>query len=164
VRHATVTVITTLVLGGTLLLATGAPAAASGYPDSCGVREAKRELQRAHKALLVAQRREAEARYVLGATRRFTGAYGVDVGRWVQLARDVGWPREQLATLMMVIRRESGGSPKAQNPTSSASGLLQFLSPWWAGKWDPFDPRQNLRHGYLAWKASGWAPWALTAY
>jgi hypothetical protein len=32
-----------------------------------------------------------------------------------------------------VLQRESGGSPTAQNPSSSASGLWQFLRGTWAG-------------------------------
>ena len=66
-----------------------------------------------------------------------------------------------MPTLMYVIDRESGGDPRAKNPASTASGLLQFLSGWWAGKWDPFDARQNLAHGYHAWREVGFSPWAL---
>jgi Transglycosylase-like domain len=32
-----------------------------------------------------------------------------------------------------VLQRESGGSPRAQNPSSTASGLWQFLDSTWAG-------------------------------
>lgn len=62
---------------------------------------------------------------------------------------------------MLVIHRESGGNPNAKNPVSTASGLMQFLSGWWAGKWDPFDPRQNLSHGWKAVRDGGWSPWSL---
>jgi hypothetical protein len=86
------------------------------------------------------------------------------VGRWIGCARWAGWGWGELPMLCYVIDRESGGNPSAQNPASSASGLLQFLSGWWAGKWNPMDPYQNLRHGYLAWRQVGWQPWSLTAY
>jgi muramidase (phage lysozyme) len=62
---------------------------------------------------------------------------------------------------MMIIDRESGGNPLAKNPTSTASGLLQFLSSWWSGRWDPFDAYQNLHHGYDAWRQVRFQPWAL---
>lgn len=152
--RATLTLIAVVVCAWCLIGA-GSPAVlARGYADSCGVRAAQRHLRAAERAA-------REARYVVCATRQFSREYGVDVGRWVWLARDVGWARQQLPELMLIIQRESGGSPKAKNPTSTASGLLQFLSFWWQGKWNPFDPRQNLRHGYLAWKSQGFAPWAL---
>ena len=32
-----------------------------------------------------------------------------------------------------VLARESGGNPLAENPTSTASGLWQFLDSTWAG-------------------------------
>lgn len=32
-----------------------------------------------------------------------------------------------------VLSRESGGNPKAENPTSTASGLWQFIDSTWAG-------------------------------
>jgi hypothetical protein len=83
------------------------------------------------------------------------------VGRWIGCARWAGWGWGELPMLCYVIDRESGGNPSAKNPTSSASGLLQFLSGWWAGRWDPMDPYQNLRHGYKAWCQVGWQPWSL---
>jgi hypothetical protein len=79
----------------------------------------------------------------------------------VRLARRVGWPGGQIPELLRIVDRESGGNPHAKNPTSTASGLMQFLAEWWAGKWDPFCARANLRHGYLAWRKVGWQPWAL---
>ena len=68
-----------------------------------------------------------------------------------------------MPTLMLVVHRESGGDPAAENPTSTASGLLQFLADWWAGRWNQFDAAVNLAHGFRAWLEVGWAPWALTA-
>jgi hypothetical protein len=86
---------------------------------------------------------------------------GSGATRWQPLALWVGWPRSCLPMLTYIIDRESGGCPTAKNPSSSASGLLQFLSSWWAGKWNPFDPLENLHHGYHAWQEVGFQPWSL---
>ena len=149
----------------TLILATvllgGAPAALASEPDACSVTEAHARVHKAARALHRAEARLAEAKRVLSATRAYSTQYGASVGRWVWLSRRVDWPWTQVPQLMYVVDRESNGDPDAKNTVSSASGLLQFLSDWWAGKWDPFDPRANLRHGYLAWREVQWTPWAL---
>lgn len=93
--------------------------------------------------------------------RRMTHPGGSGAARWMPLARLAGWPKSCLPHLTYIIARESGGNPRAKNPASTASGLLQFLSSWWRGKWNPFDPYQSLRHGYKAWRQVGWQPWAL---
>lgn len=66
-----------------------------------------------------------------------------------------------MATLMYVVNRESRGDPAATNSSSGAAGLLQFLPAWWTGKWDPYVPAVNLRHGARAVQEVGWQPWAL---
>jgi len=132
--------------------------------EAVSTRQADRLVTVAKRDLRRAELRLQRAREVRQLTAHFSATFGPDVGRWVWLAREVGWPRECLPTLMAVIARESGGDPRAANPTSSAAGLLQFLSLWWAGRWNPFEPRAALRHGYLAWRAAGWQPWALSAY
>jgi len=89
------------------------------------------------------------------------------VARWARLASDVGWPRSQWGQLFFVIYRESRGIPTAKNPASTASGLLQFLAQHFNGtgdygwRFDPFDPRQNLRYGLLLWQKLGWSPWGI---
>ena len=116
------------------------------------VREARRALQ--------------EARRVLTATKTYERLYGASVSRWVWLANDTGWPHDTWPTLFYVIDRESGGSPKAYNP-SGASGLLQEMPGWYAGDYynfpdyDPFNPRLNLYYGYKGYKVSGWSPWSM---
>ena len=162
-RHARTTfAIATLVLCGALLPAIASPARAAD--GACSVSEAHARVRDAERALARAQARVREARHVESATRTYSAMYGSGVGRWVRLARRVGWPWGQMGTLCLVIDRESGGDPRATNPASSASGLLQFLSGWWAGRFDPFDPRQSLRHGWYAVRDGGWSPWSLTAY
>jgi hypothetical protein len=156
-RYETVrSAIIVLVLCGFLLLPAAARASAS-----CPTWQAERDVKAAKKALHRAEKRLQEAKWVLSATKRYTGQYGACTGRWTRLARRVGFPRTQLPTLMYVVHRESGGDPNAKNPSSTSSGLRQFLSGWWAGKWNPFDPRQNLSHGWKAVKAGGWSPWSL---
>jgi hypothetical protein len=108
-----------------------------------------------------------EAQHVESATVQYSRIYGSDVGRWVWLARSVGWKWQDIPKLMYVIHRESGGSPTAKNPVSTASGLLQFLAFHWDGtgdyKWrfDPFNPRQNLLYGLRLFRLNGWTPWAV---
>jgi hypothetical protein len=151
-----------LVLGGGVLFASPGPALASD--GACSLREARSHVHNAERVLERAKTRLREARHVADATRTYSALYGTSVGRWVHLARRVGWPWSQMGTLLRVVDRESGGNPYAKNPVSTASGLLQFLSGWWAGKWNPFDPRQSLRHGWYAVRDGGWSPWYLTAY
>lgn len=90
---------------------------------------------------------------------------GSGAARWRPLALWVGWPEYTLGTLSAIIYRESSGRPRALNP-SGAAGLLQMMPGWYRGQWgipafNPFDPEQNLRAGYLIWSRSGWQPWAL---
>jgi soluble lytic murein transglycosylase-like protein len=67
----------------------------------------------------------------------------------------------------MIISRESGGNPNAANPTSSARGLLQLMSGWYAGDYynfpdfDPLNPRLNLYYGHKGYLVSGWQPWSV---
>lgn len=145
--------IAVLVLVGACLLAVaGAPALAS-EPGACSVKQARRDVARAQHKL-------DEARRVLAATRHYSAAYGTSVGRWVRLSRRVGWTWGQFPTLMLVIDRESGGDPHAQNP-SSASGLLQLMSIHYAGRFNPLDPKRNLAYGLRLWHGSAWQAWAL---
>ena len=159
-RNATLTIILAVLLSGAVLAAGPAPAGATGS-GACTARQAKVHLRAAHRATLRAQRREREARHVLSATRAYGRSYGMATARWVRLARRVGWRWAQFPALMFIVHRESGGDPRAQNPTSTASGLMQFLSSWWAGRWDPMDPRASLYHGRKAWQSNGFSPWAL---
>lgn len=150
--------ITLIILAVLILVTLAAGPALAG--DSCSVRQARREMVKAR-----AEYREAVRVYE--ATKRYTRTYGKNVGRWVKLARRTSWPQSTWPHLFYVIDRESGGSPKAKNPASTASGLLQFLAFHWDGsgdygwRFDPFDPRENLRYGYRLYRKCGWSPWAL---
>ena len=157
-RHVTLAIVLIGVCwGGMLAAPAGAPATAHG---PLSVAQARSALAKAHAAYLEAQR-------VYAATRTYSARYGSPVGRWSRDALLAGWPTGQLDKLLGIVRRESMGQPRCVEPSSYASGLLQFLPFWWNGsgdlhwRFDPLDPYQNLRHGYLAWRRLGWAPWAL---
>jgi len=140
-----------------LFVAYGEARASSG---ACSVKQA-------HRTAVEAAKTAREAERVYRATKAYSARYGKNTGRWVRLSRECDWPWAQIPQLMYVVDRESGGSPRAKNPTSTASGLLQFLAFHWDGtgdygwQFDPFNARQNLRHGYLLYKHCGWSPWAL---
>lgn len=150
-----------LILGGLCLLALFPASGEAADAGACSVRQAQRDVAQAKRAYVRATVRLREARHVLSATREHVRLYGQGVGRWTRLSRRVGWPWPQFPTLMYVINRESRGLPAAQSPTSGAAGLLQFMPFHWQGKWDPYDPRVNLRNGLLLWRGSGWSPWSL---
>lgn len=76
-----------------------------------------------------------------------------------QLALDVGWPEDQMPTVMYVMRRESGCNPSAHNP-SGATGLMQLLG-WSCPPNGCRDAESNLRRARELWESSGWCPWVL---
>lgn len=84
---------------------------------------------------------------------------GSGAARWRPLALWAGWPRSAWPTLRAVIQRESRGNPRAVNPSSGCSGLLQ-VHPC-HGVAGVLDPLVNLRAGLRLYRASGWRPWAL---
>lgn len=61
------------------------------------------------------------------------GAVGpvVDLGR--NMAAQMGWTGNQWNALYQLWQHESGWNPSAQNPTSTAYGIAQFLNSTWAG-------------------------------
>jgi soluble lytic murein transglycosylase-like protein len=50
-----------------------------------------------------------------------------------QVAKQYGWDDSQVNAWYGLIDRESGWNPNAQNPTSTAYGIGQFLNSTWAG-------------------------------
>ena len=79
---------------------------------------------------------------------------------WWPLARYVGWPDRAHRTFVLVVTRESHGQPGAVNRSSGATGLLQL----YPGAHRYLAPEVNLRAGLYKYRASGWAPWAATAW
>jgi hypothetical protein len=122
-----------------------------------------REPQQIHSQVTRLANELREARHVERETRRYSHLYGLNVGRWVWLARQTGWGWDEIPTLMFVIDRETGGTgdPKAKNPDSTASGLLQFLAFHFDGsgdhgwRFDPFNPRAALTYGHKLYRLAG---------
>jgi len=90
---------------------------------------------------------------------------------YVDLARQVGWPKSERARLKAVMHRESRCSRLAHNPRDpwgGSYGLLQIngsnvgwaiRNGWITSKTDLFQPRKNLKVGLELWKLYGWRPW-----
>ncbi len=89
------------------------------------------------------------------------------VGLVQQMAASVGWTGAQWSALYQLIMHESGFNPNAQNPTSTAYGLFQFLDSTWAsvGARKTSDPAAQIAAGfrYIASRygspAGAWAFW-----
>ena len=94
-----------------------------------------------------AQTKEEEGRIHLEARAPLPGVSYTTLG--VKTApRGVGGLYDENVHDMVqeIIRRESGGNPKAKNPKSTAYGLCQFLDGTWAyvqKKWDMQLEREN---------------------
>lgn len=101
----------------------------------------------------------------------------------VNLARQVGWPEDQLDTLAVVMLRESNCTPTAHNiddPHGGSYGLTQINGFWcvpnasWPMGWlqvqdvgvtdcsELYIPEANLRAALAIYNNSGWGPWATT--
>ena len=98
----------------------------------------------------------------------------------LQLALDLGFPADQLATLELVIKRESNCQTTAHNlsdPNSGSYGLTQINGFWclpnsqWPIGWlqekgileecsDLFNATISLRATFAIYNNSGWSPWA----
>ena len=98
----------------------------------------------------------------------------------LQLALDLGFPADQLATLELVMRRESNCQTTAFNPDDPNGGsysLTQINGFWclpnsqWPIGWlqekgileecsDLFNATISLRATLAIYNNSGWAPWA----
>ena len=88
------------------------------------------------------------------------GGSDEDLGKWAGSTSDLqrmvqsmaaskyGWSGGQWAALNWLVSHESSWNPNAQNPTSSAYGLFQFLNGTWSG-YGPktSDPRLQAEYG-----------------
>ena len=65
-----------------------------------------------------------------------------------QMLEQMGWG-DQFGDLNWLLTRESGWRPNAQNPTSTAYGLFQFLNSTWGtvGGSKTSDPKKQLEYG-----------------
>lgn len=90
-----------------------------------------------------------------------------DCGGYVPLLQKY-WPGDQIAKACQVIGCETGYtySPSERNPSSSASGLFQFLDGTWESTTGTPAPASNysaetqIAAGAKLWRQSGWNPWS----
>lgn len=88
------------------------------------------------------------------------------VGRWEPLVSSY-FAQSDVARVLCLMEHESRGDPKALNPSSGASGLMQVM-PFWAdhfgySRQEMFNPAINLemaawildRHGWHSWSPYG---------
>ncbi len=105
--------------------------------------DAFRNLAEVDAAYAAAQAALAEAQ----RKYRWTGS----VEQWRPLVEQY-FPAERVQEAMRVMACESGGNPNAKNPTSTATGLFQFLTGTWAWSsvsagWSGYsrlDPEANI--------------------
>lgn len=83
---------------------------------------------------------------------------------------------KELTPLLIAIQKaESGGNPTAQNPTSTAGGLFQFIdSSWenygkqlWGDEWvnkDKYNAIDNTELALYAYQKDGYYPWCMSMY
>ena len=92
---------------------------------------------------------------------------------WAPLALEVGWPADQLPTLLRVIWRESRCQPDALRAGADhgLTQINQIHTEWLATMGltldDMLDPEENLRFAYRLWSSReergqcGWTPWSI---
>lgn len=86
------------------------------------------------------------------------------VERWRPLVAD-HFPTSEVDTAMCIIRHESSGDPRADNPRSTASGLFQILESLWGPHYgvstaELYDPPTNVRLASDIWENYGWWAWS----
>jgi hypothetical protein len=104
---------------------------------------------------------------------------------WAAYGQRFGWPDTELATLTVIMGRESGCQPQAVGDSGASIGLLQIHCPTWvqpSSNWptgwaahhgfnvtcdDLKHPDTNLALGFLIWagvEGSGGGWWNWTTY
>ena len=65
--------------------------------------------------------------------------------------------------LNRIVICESGWKPAAQNASSSAGGLFQFLDSTWnrysSSSWEKYNPYDNIKAGVALYNKEGVSPW-----
>lgn len=90
---------------------------------------------------------------------------------YVDLAREVGWPKSERGNIRRIMYRESrcyAGAWNRKDPHGGSYGLMQIngsnvgwaiRNGWIERREDLFRPRQNLRVALELWRLYGWRPW-----
>jgi hypothetical protein len=90
---------------------------------------------------------------------------------YVDLARQVGWPKSERGNIRRIMYRESRCHAQAwnrQDPHGGSFGLMQIngsnvgwaiRNGWIERREDLFRPRQNFRVALELWRLYGWRPW-----
>jgi len=90
---------------------------------------------------------------------------------YVDLARQVGWPKSERANIRRIMYRESrcfAGAWNRKDPHGGSYGLMQIngsnvgwaaRNGWITTRQDLFHPRKNLRVALELWELYGWRPW-----
>jgi hypothetical protein len=93
-----------------------------------------------------------------------SGAYAP--AQLAQMAYNAGFRGNDLETIVAIALRESGGNPTQVNPTSGATGVLQFLASTWAGYGgvgSPTNAQESFNIAFKAEQARGgfgdWGGW-----
>ena len=86
------------------------------------------------------------------------------VERWRPLVAEY-FPVGEVDTAMCIIRHESSGDPRADNPRSTATGLFQILESLWGPHYgvstaELYEPHTNIRLASDIWKEQGWGAWS----
>lgn len=79
------------------------------------------------------------------------------------------WPSHLWGWADKIVSRESGGSPTAQNRSSSAAGCFQIIKGTWnanaACSWSArYDAMCNAKTAWTLYQRAGTSPWKLTNY
>ena len=90
---------------------------------------------------------------------------------YVDLARQVGWPKSERGNIRRIMYRESRCHAQAWNrkdPHGGSHGLMQIngsnvgwavRNGWITSRDDLFHPKRNLKVALELWKLYGWRPW-----
>jgi hypothetical protein len=91
---------------------------------------------------------------------------------YVDLAREIGWPKSERGNIRRVMYRESRCRSTAWNPkdpNGGSHGLMQIngsnvgwakRNGWLTNYRDLYNPQVNLKVSLELWKLYGWRPWA----
>ena len=108
---------------------------ASAQRDSLGLRNMSKDMaQRFANARKGVKPAPQSIRNSSGGAANFdSGAKGTYQQYAFSLFDQYGWSESEMAPLIELWNRESGWNPNAQNPTSTAFGIAQFLNSTWSG-------------------------------